>query len=199
MANNPVSAKCTVKISITAAKIFVIFYVVAYLYISPQILEGSRLKDRMSESGSMQPTILGWREWVSLPGLGINHIKAKVDTGARTSALHAFKIKKVKSDSAKKRIRVWIHPLQRSTEEEIVIDVDLLDRRVISDSGGHKEERYVIKTPVQIGAREIPIELTLTNRDTMGFRMLLGRTALRNGFLVNPRKSFLLGKPEPQK
>ena len=171
----------------------------AELHNSPQHLEGEQLKDRMNESGSIQQTILGWREWVSLPGLGINHIKAKVDTGARTSALHAFKIKKLKSDSEKKRIRVWIHPLQRSTDEEIVIDVDLLERRVVSDSGGHKEERYVIKTPVKIGTREIPIELTLTNRDTMGFRMLLGRTALRNGFLVNPKKSFLLGKPEPQK
>jgi len=153
----------------------------------------------MSESGSKEKTILGWREWVSLPELGIEYIKAKVDTGARTSALHAFKIKKLKGDSGKKRLRVWIHPRQRSTEEEVVIDVDLFDRREVSDSGGHKEERYVIKTPVRVGEREIEIELTLTNRDPMGFRMLLGRTALRNGFLVNPKKSFLLGKPELQK
>ncbi len=150
----------------------------------------------MSDLKTNNELVLGWREWVSLPELGIEHIKAKIDTGARTSALHAFRIKKLKSTSDTPRIRVWIHPRQRSTHEEVVVDLNVFERRDVTDSGGHREERYVVKTPVRIDNQEIRIELTLTNRDTMGFRMLLGRTALRKGFLVNPKKSFLLGKPE---
>jgi len=146
--------------------------------------------------GEKDKIILGWREWVTLPYLGINRIKAKIDTGARTSSLHAFKIKKLKSATGKKQLQVWIHPRQRSTEEEVIVSVEVFDYREVTDSGGHREKRYVIKTPVKIGERTIIAEMTLTNRDTMGFRMLLGRTALRQGFLVDPKKSFLLRKPD---
>lgn len=137
--------------------------------------------------------ILGWREWLSLPELGISAIKAKVDTGARTSALHAFSVvpfKKGKRDM----VRFFIHPFQRTNKPELECVAEIYDQRAVTDSGGHREERYVILTPVKIGETIQPIEITLTNRDTMGFRMLLGRSALQGHYLVNPGKSYYLGK-----
>ena len=116
--------------------------------------------------------ILGWREWVALPDLGIPRIKCKVDTGARSSALHAF-------------------------YRECICTADVLDQRIVADSGGHREMRYVIETTVVVGDASWPIEITLTDRDTMRFRMLLGRTAINKKFLVNPASSYLAGKPKP--
>lgn len=137
--------------------------------------------------------LIGWREWLSLPELGIEKIKAKIDTGARTSALHAFEIEPFKQEN-KHYIRFKMHPLQRRTDALIECVAEVKDIRWVIDSGGHKERRYVIKTPVQIGHRRWSIELTLTNRDTMNFRMLLGRTAMRNKIAVNPAVSFLLAE-----
>jgi hypothetical protein len=136
---------------------------------------------------------IGWREWVSLPELGIDKIKAKVDTGARTSALHAFSLELFKENN-KDRIRFDIHPLQHNTVKMVTCIADVVDLRWVSDSGGHREERYVIHTPVVMGEDIWPIEITLTERDTMLFRMLLGRSAIRQRFVVNPARSFIYKK-----
>lgn len=134
--------------------------------------------------------VIGWREWVALPELNITHIKAKVDTGARTSALHAFSLAPFEENGIK-MIRFDIHPLQHDVEKIISCRAILVDKRWVTDSGGHEEERYVIRTPLTISGQTYPIEITLTERETMLFRMLLGRSALRRKFLVNPARSFV--------
>jgi hypothetical protein len=146
-------------------------------------------------SDTHDKTTLGWREWVALPELGIAALKAKVDTGARTSTLHAFRIEtfKVKGQD---RVRFAIHPFQKRTDVVVECEADVVDQREVTDSGGHREKRYVILTPVHLAGRDIPIEITLTDRDTMKFRMLLGRTALREGFIVDPTGSYMTGKPQ---
>lgn len=136
---------------------------------------------------------LGWREWVCLPELGIQTIKAKVDTGARTSALHAFSLSPFK-DEGKDKVRFDIHPIQHNTDIVMTCTAEIVDRRWISDSGGHREERYIICTPINIGNETWPIEISLTERDTMLFRMLLGRSAIRRRFLINPGRSFISTK-----
>lgn len=142
--------------------------------------------------------ILGWREWISLPELGIDLIKAKVDTGARTSSLHAFRVEEfIKHD--KRYVRFGIHPFQRRVDVEILCEAVVRDQRQVTDSGGHSELRYVIESMVKLGDMSWPIEITLTNRDSMGFRMLLGRTALRKLYLVDPGASYLQSLAGKQK
>jgi hypothetical protein len=140
----------------------------------------------------MKETI-GWREWVALPSLGIERIKAKVDTGARTSAIHAFEVvAEARGDEL--WVGFGVHPNQRSQEQIAWCTALVVDQRVVRDSGGHEEERYVIQVPIRLGDREWPIEATLTSRDNMGFRMLLGRTAIRGHYIVDPGRSYVLGK-----
>lgn len=147
----------------------------------------------MSQTEQQNNIILGWREWVALPALGIHAVKAKIDTGARTSALHVFALEPYEWEG-KQRVRFGIHPVQKRTHIEVLCDTDVVDKRWVMDSGGHREERFVIVAPVCIAGREWPIEITLTNRENMLFRMLLGRTALCNGVLVHPQQSYLAGK-----
>lgn len=136
---------------------------------------------------------MGWREWVSLPQLGIPAIKAKVDTGARTSALHTFAID-VFRDKGVQRVRFGIHPIRRKPEIELFCEADVTDVRTISDSGGHKERRHIITTDVKIGDHVWPIEISLTNRETMIFRMLLGRTGIAERLVVDPAMSYVTGR-----
>jgi hypothetical protein len=138
-------------------------------------------------------TQIGWREWLALPELGVPAIKAKMDTGARTSALHVANLEPF-VDNDQRKVRFVLHPLRRNRRIELVCVADVVDARVVSDSGGHREKRLVIVTPVRLGDRQWPIEITLTNREEMLFRMLLGRTAMANRFTVNPAKSFCEGR-----
>ena len=141
---------------------------------------------------------LGWREWVSLPELGLDRIKAKVDTGARTSALHAFEVRKFEEDG-RQRVEFKMHPYQRDDGTVAVCVADVIDERVVRDSGGHKELRPVIETTIRLARQSWPIELTLTSRDDMLFRMLLGRTALRGRVVVDPSRSYLARKRKKKK
>ena len=137
--------------------------------------------------------VLGWREWVSLPAFGIDRIKAKVDTGARTSCLHAFDVR-VDESQGQKLVRFSIHPEQHNLDYSVECVAPLKDEREVRDSGGHCELRYVIETEITIGPKTHRVEFTLTNRDSMGFRMLIGRTAMKDRYLVDPGRSFLVRK-----
>lgn len=134
--------------------------------------------------------IIGWREFVTLPELNIERIKVKIDTGARSSAIHAFNIQELVQNK-KRIIQFQVTPKQHNDSKIISTQAELLEYREIRNSGGIAQLRPVIKTNVKLGEYTWSIELSLTDRDVMGFRMLLGRQAIRNKFLVNPGKSFI--------
>lgn len=152
----------------------------------------------MMREDSENRITLGWREWVQLPELGLDAIKAKVDTGARTSALHAFEVRPFDEDG-RKRVEFKMHPVQRDSKTVQVCVSDIIDERPVRDSGGHLENRWVIMTPIVIGGHVWPIEITLTARDDMLFRMLLGRTAIKGRAIVDPSRSYLTGKRRKMK
>jgi len=148
-------------------------------------------------NGASQPKdILGWREWIALPDFGVGAIKAKVDTGARTSALHAYRVDEFEERGVR-MVRFAVHPYQRRNDVEIACLAAVADERWVSDSGGHRERRLVIVTTVQVGEARRAIEVTLANRDNMGFRMLLGRSALQGHYLVDADGSYM-SRPRPR-
>jgi len=137
---------------------------------------------------------LGWREWAALPELGIPRIKAKLDTGARSSSLHAFDLRTYDRDG-KEYVRFKVHPAQRDTKATITAEAEILEYRQVRSSSGHRSRRPVILTALEIFGERWVIELTLANRDEMGFRLLLGREAIRGHGLVDAGRSFLGGRP----
>jgi hypothetical protein len=140
-------------------------------------------------------SVAGWREWVSLPDLGVEWIKAKLDTGARTSALHAFDLEELERDG-QRWVRFSIHPWQRSAADAVTAELPVHDVRRVKSSSGHVQERYVVLMVIRIGLRRVTTEVTLTRRDEMGFRLLIGREALNQGFLVDARHSYIGGRPK---
>ncbi|RYY73190.1 MAG: ATP-dependent zinc protease [Gammaproteobacteria bacterium] len=147
---------------------------------------------KLAAPAELPKTLIGWREWVSLPDLTIPFIKAKVDTGAKTSALHAFYLEPF-DRNGKPWVRFGVHPLQASLNDVVNCEAPVKDVRRVTDSGGHAEMRPVIETALLVQGEVRLIELTLTDRESMMFRMLLGRNALRRRFVVDSGKSFLLG------
>lgn len=146
----------------------------------------------MPKAAAVERPTIGWREWIRLPELGDAIVKAKVDTGARTSTLHAFDISERERDG-EVRVAFSYHPTQRDEVLTVHAEAPLVDRRTVTASNGQSELRYVVATEVVIDDEPIPIELTLTRRDAMGFRMLLGRRALRGRYVVDPKRSFRAG------
>lgn len=145
---------------------------------------------------SQNKVILGSEEWCSFPELGLPTIKARVDSGAKTSALHAINIAPfIKNDS--NWVKFDINPIQNNLKTVIHCEAPLIDKRIVKSSSGFREQRYVIQTSLKIGDSNWPIEMTLTNRDSMGFRMLLGREAMSGRVLVDPEQKYLLGQPTP--
>ncbi|MDH3474124.1 MAG: ATP-dependent zinc protease [Rhodospirillales bacterium] len=143
-------------------------------------------------------TVVGWREWVALPMFDIDAIKVKIDTGARTSAVHAFNIKPFHEDGAD-WVRFDVRPLQRNDEVFKTCKAEVVDYRWVTNSGGGREKRFVVVTMLRLGFDAWPIEVTLTDRDQMGFRMLLGRTAMERRLIVDPALSYCLGKRRNKK
>ena len=146
----------------------------------------------------MTPLTIGWKEWVALPDLQIPAIKAKVDTGARTSALHASEITEFTKPSGR-WVRYIVQPLRKHPEIEIPCESKLLDERDIKNSGGQVESRYVIETTIVLGGVTWSTTLSLTSRDDMLFRMLIGRTALRDRVIIHPGEKYLTGKVRRRK
>ena len=137
--------------------------------------------------------LIGWCEWAAFPELGVDRINAKIDTGAKTSAVHAIDPEIVNAWDGPE-VAFYLHPVRRRKTPEFFCRLPLLDRRVVRSSNGQAEERFVVKTPIRMGDQIWPIELTLANRDAMGFRLLIGRDALANRFLIDADATYLLGK-----
>lgn len=135
-------------------------------------------------------TLVGWREWVQLPGIGVPWIKAKIDTGAQTSSMHAYDQVVFEKDG-QDWVRFSVHPWQKTDEDPVLVECPIRDRRKVRSSSGHVQERIVVLMQIVLAGREVTAEMTLSNRDQMGFRMLIGREALRHGFVVDSSRSFV--------
>jgi len=143
------------------------------------------------------PIVLGWREWLALPRLGIGAIKAKIDSGARTSSIHSFGTRRF-TDAGTPMVEFILHPLQRRSSPEYVCTAPIKDERWVRSSNGERASRIVVETEARLGDVSWPIELTLATRDVMGFRMLLGREAVRRRFLIDPARSFRQSRRHPK-
>jgi len=152
-------------------------------------------RTKPAQDGKPGLPVIGWREWVGLPNLGIKKIKVKVDTGARSSSLHVFDTQMFERDGAQ-WARFKIHPLQRKSGNTVEAEAKILELRSVRSSNGKVAMRPVIVTNIELLGITWPIEVTLASRDEMGFRMLLGREAFRRRFLVDAGKSYFGGKPE---
>ncbi|MCB2175260.1 MAG: RimK/LysX family protein [Actinomycetales bacterium] len=150
----------------------------------------SNTVDGLPEPGA----VAGWREWVRLPEVPVRWIKAKLDTGARSSAIHAFNVEERTVDG-EPWVSFSIHPWQRSDEDAARLDAPVIDRRLVRSSNGGSEERLVVPMVIRLLGRDVTTEMTLSNRDEMGFRLLIGRDALSQGFLVDPARSYVGGRP----
>ncbi|NUN15938.1 MAG: ATP-dependent zinc protease [Myxococcales bacterium] len=139
--------------------------------------------------------VVGWREWLALPELGVDWVKAKIDTGARTSALHAFNVSAF-TERGESWVRFEVHPWQRDNVQSIIATAPLVEMRHIRSSNGKEELRPVIATVVRLADVSFVAEITLTRRDVMGFRMLLGRQAIRDRFLIDPGRSYRGTRPK---
>jgi ribosomal protein S6--L-glutamate ligase len=152
-----------------------------------------------NKTSSFKKDVIGWKEWFRLDCLGLSAIKGKIDTGAKTSSLHAFNIENFYIEDVE-YVKFDVHPLQKNKKLARRCITRVIDRRMVSDSSGRKEKRFVIKSILCIGDKEFRIELTLANRDSMAFRMLLGRDAVKQlGMIVDPSKSFAQGKIKSSK
>ncbi len=141
--------------------------------------------------------VIGWREWVRLPRLSRLPIKAKIDSGARTSSIHSFGTRRF-SDAGTPMVEFIVHPLQGRDTPEIVRALPIVDERLVRSSNGEQEMRIVVETQARLGDIRWPIELTLADRDVMGFRLLLGREAIRRRFLIDPGRSYRLSRRLPK-
>jgi len=140
-----------------------------------------------------ETALVGWREWLAIPTLNIDRIKAKIDTGARTSSLHAFDVRSF-TDRGAPHVSFVVCPLQRRRRPAIQCVAEIHDERIVMSSSGHRQRRHVIRIEIDLAGVAWPIELTLANRDSLGFRMLLGREAVRNRFVIDPNESFIAGR-----
>jgi hypothetical protein len=147
------------------------------------------------EPSDPAPVVVGWREWVALPQAGVEWVKAKIDTGARSSAIHAFDLEAFDDDDGTAWVRFSLHPWQRSDDDHVELSLPVLDRREVRSSNGQVEQRYAVALDVTLAGRTITTVMTLSNRDEMGFRMLIGREALERGFLVDASRSYAGGRP----
>ena len=145
----------------------------------------------MGEHNDDGPVLAGWREWASLPDFGVDAIKAKIDTGAKTSALHAKRVRQINHDGYD-CVEFFLQPRQHESKPQVFCVAPLLDRRVIRSSNGDEEERFVVEARLRLGDREFLTPVSLADRRHMEFRLLIGRDALRGRFTVDPEGSFLL-------
>lgn len=135
--------------------------------------------------------VIGWREWLEIPALGIAHIKAKVDTGARTSSLHTYRLDLYDGEGGKRRVHFHVHPFP-GHDDTVECDFPVASCRMVRNSGGQEEERPFIHVPIAAGPHVWEIEMSLTNRESMKFHMLLGRSAVAGRFQIDPGQSYLL-------